>query len=315
MFPSISDLFLEKTDQATSPSVLEVEYLSTRWRQIKSQLLYADLFEGSLLNRLKSWHQLQKACQIEKKNYQSHHQYKVPNHILKKDLMELFYVPFQNIVVDPEPFHRKNLASPPKKLTTDERSMLRRQLNVEHDDLLIYLADEPNLQNGLYQALSTMKYFKDQKVNHLKLLLSHSYTTVTIKRQLKELGISSVIVLANESEEPFKLLSACDIAFLPALYAPHTPSLLKAMVSGRPVVLSSEVGGIEMHLKRLSPYVFPAGSQASIIANCLLPLLRSQNLRQQIGEENAKAVQDQTQTPILCDLGLGNLSRVDPPKA
>lgn len=315
MLPSIANICFEKQDHGESPSFIEVDHLYTRWRKIKSQLLYADLFEGSLINRLKIWHQLQKACLFEKKNYQSHNHYKVPSHILKKDLMELFNVPSKNIVVANDSFYKTTLQSPVAKLDDEERSSLRQQWNVGHDDILIYLADEPNLQNGLYQALSTMKYFKEQKVAHLKLLLSQSKTTQIINRQIKELGISPMIVLANAEESQTELLSACDIVFLPALYAPHCLSLMRAMACERPLVLSSEVGGLETYLDLLSPYVFAKGSQPLQIANCLLPLIRSQSLRQQVGEKNAQAIEKKRREPSVCDLGQRAVGRVDPPKA
>ncbi len=292
MLPSIADILLEKKNSADPSSAIEVDYLHTRWREIRSQLLYADLFEGTLLNRLKMWHQLQKACLFEQKHYQSHHQYKVPNHILKKDLMELFKVPSKNIVVDNDSFHKTSLKSCREKLDQKDRTSLRQQMNVDLEDILIYLADEPNLQNGLYQALSTMKYFMEETVAHLKLILNPSNTTSTIHKQIKELGISSMIIVADTKLSQTDLLEGCDIAFLPALYAPHTPSLIKAMAFECPVVLSSEVAGLETYLQLLNPYAFTKGSQPPQIANCLLPLIRSQTLRQQVGKQNAQAIEN-----------------------
>ena len=315
MLPSIADIISDKPHNSDAESVLEVNYLFTRWRQIKSQLLYAELFEGSILNRLKVWHQLQKACRFEKETYLKDRQYQVPTHILKKDLMSLFNIPSTNIVVTP-PQVEKSLRQPQIENNAEEiRDSLRQNLRVLPDDVLIYMADEPNLQNGLYQALNTMKYFKEQKVAHLKLLLCDSPIASTIHKQVKELDISSRILFAEADSTQTDLLMACDIAFLPALYAPQTSALSLAMAHRRPVVLSSEVAGLETHLNLLSPYVFPLGASAPQIANCLLPLIRSSTLRHQLGERNAQALIDQTKEPIAQDHGQLVDSPVPPPKA
>ncbi len=277
--------WIQSTGLASLKSdVIQVQFIHHSWEKIK-KVASIDEHESFLKN---SYRQLLKQYNLflEKKIYTPDKKYIAISHSIKKELMEFFAIPSENIEiihhgVDPEHFHPYQLTNS----STLKRAEVRKRLNINTNDFVLLHVGALNARKGLFKSLQVLSFLKHNGIKNIKLLAVGQGDQSTLSQWSKQLDVSDRLILAPHSKDIREYYWAADTFFFPSYYEPFGLVILEAMASGLPTVTSSLAGGAELIKNNINGVLFDPLSPPELIGNQLLEVIKNPEFTKSIGEK------------------------------
>ena len=162
------------------------------------------------------------------------------------------------------------------------RDGVRDRLSLAPDgQVLLFLGgDWP--RKGLAQAIEALSLLAGSKAT----LLVAGYGNVATYRNLaKRYRIEDRVIFAGPTREGWTYYAACDVYLLPSLYEPFGLSVLEAMASGLPVLVSRDSGVAELINDGVDGLLIREPRDVTEISAKLGALLKDADLRARLGRQ------------------------------
>lgn len=272
---------------------MQVQFIHHTWQKITEKLPPDKLKSESLLSRAyHSFLNLYKK-ELEDLIYTSDKKYIAISHGIKKELMEHFSIPPENIEiiyhgVDSTHFHP--FEGDP--LATKVRQDIRRELNIGDNDFVLLHVGALNARKGLFKSLEVLSFLKKHDFHNIKLLAVGGGDSQKLKQVSQELEVEDRFILAPHSKDIRNYYWAADCFFFPTFYEPFGLVILEAMACGLPVVVSETAGASELIHEGDNGLLVDPWASTQEIANSLIPLLRDSVFAKQLslrGRQTAEA--------------------------
>lgn len=264
--------------------VVQVQFIHHTWEKIKNRI---ERDETSSLLR-NCYHKVLSLYNLllEQQIYTPEKKYIAISHSIKKELMEHFQIPSENIEiiyhgVDPEHFYPYQ----DKKEAKLKRQEVRAQLGIQENDFVLLHVGALNARKGLYKSLQVLSSFKKNGINNVKLLAVGQGDQKSLKKWSEKLEISNDLILAPHSKDIRDYYWAADTFFFPSFYEPFGLVILEAMSCGLPTVTSSLAGGSELIVDNENGLLFDPNDRPKNIANTLLTVIRDPNKAKLLAEK------------------------------
>ncbi len=202
---------------------------------------------------------------------------------MKHDFMELLRVPENKISViysgvDVERFNPNNVLR--------YRRKIRSQFSLgDHTPVILFVGGDWE-RKGLPQAIKAISYLAPLKPN---LLVVGTGDVSLFKEMASDLGVAEQVVFVGRSQEVWKYFAAGDVFLLPTLYEAFGLTVLEAMASGLPVLVSEKAGAAELIQDGYNGLILKDPTDVSEIAAKLEGLLLNDHYSNQLGTEARKS--------------------------
>ena len=265
--------------------VVQVQFIHHTWQKIAERMPIDKMNSPSLLRgtyqKLLKYYKLQ----LEKTVYTPEKNYIAISHSIKKELMEHFAIPEQNIQiiyhgVDPTHFYPSHKNEEAQKI----RKEIREKFSLKNDFVLLHVG-ALNSRKGLYKSFNTLSFLKKNGIQNVKLLAVGQGDHEILKKLSKQCNVEDEVILAPHSKDIRNYYWASDCFFFPTFYEPFGLVILEAMACGLPVACSELAGGAELIDNNVNGVLFNPWDKPKEIANVLVPLIRDKNLATSLGEK------------------------------
>ncbi len=271
-------------DSLTS-SIVHVHFVHHRWQKVVHSLPPDKILSPSLLkNSYRNLVNFYKK-EMEKLIYKPDKKYIAVSHAVKKELMEHFAIPSENIEiiyhgVDSTQFYPCQKDAKAMQV----RQQMRRDLGLSDNDFILLHAGDLNARKGLFKALEVLSFLKKNDFNNVKLLAIGEGDQDKLIEESQTLDIEDKLILIPHTKDIRRYYWASDCLFFPSYYEPFGMAILEAMACGLPVVASETAGGSELIIDGENGLLFNPWGSAHEMANSLLPLLRDPHLGLRLGQ-------------------------------
>ncbi len=169
---------------------------------------------------------------------------------------------------------------------TPDRDRLRRDLGIRPDDLIVGMVARFAEQKDHNLALEAMSHLTTSFPSAKLVLVGDGPTRPDVERQVAELELDDVVVLAGHRPNAGELAHAFDVCLLTSFWEGVPRTLVEAAAAGVPLV-ASDVGGVaDIVVDGETGWLVPVGDLHTVI-NRLERLLSSSDLREQMGRAAA----------------------------
>ena len=100
-----------------------------------------------------------------------------------------------------------------------------------------------------------------------------------------DIGVAEQVLFVGRSQEVWKYFAACDVFLLPTLYEAFGLTVLEAMASGLPALVSDKAGAAELIQDGYNGLLLKDPTDASEIAAKLEGLFLNERFSKQLGAE------------------------------
>ena len=174
----------------------------------------------------------------------------------------------------------------PTRHSGNEISSIRSHIRVQHgltdDDLLLLLVGGDWERKGVAAALEALSKLTNSKSS---LIVVGSGDQAYYSAFAENLGMSGRVIFPGPQREVWRYYAASDIFILPTLYESFGLSILEAMATGLPVVVSSAAGAAELIKDGVNGLLLEDPTDVCELATTLEPLLADASLRRRLGKE------------------------------
>jgi glycosyltransferase involved in cell wall biosynthesis len=236
---------IQSTGTATfAPDIFQIQFLHKTWQTLQNNY---DLEDDS--NFLKSlYHQFLQTFNIWIENiiYKKNKRYIAISHSIKKELIEFFKIPAQNITtiyhgVDTEVF------GPPVTLEAQNcRKKIRSELRIPEDAFVLLHTGALNQRKGVPCAIETLGFLAAQGIDHLHYVAVGAGDTRPLKKLAEQHKISDRVHFVQHSKNIRDYYWASDLFFFPTVYEPFGLVILEAMACGLACAVSPSAGASEL---------------------------------------------------------------------
>lgn len=271
---------------ALSSDVIHVQFLQHSWRKVMGKLppfkLQSHSLRENLSNSLWNWYR----TYLETKIYQPNKKYVAVSHSMKKELMESFKIPQNNIEViylgvDSEHFYPVES----KAESLEVRQKMRRDLGFKDRDFVLLHVGALDARKGLYKTLEVLSFLHQHQFDQVKVLAIGQGEAKKLDDYSRQLDIADQVVFLPHSKDVRAHYWAADALFFPTYYEPFGLIVLEAMASGLPVVISELAGVSELIDQGYNGLLFNPWQSVEDVANHLLPLLRDPQQAQAMAQQ------------------------------
>lgn len=173
-------------------------------------------------------------------------------------------------------------------------------LPIEDPKRILFLG-RAEKNKGIYDLLSAIAITKPH-IPEIKLAIGGDGDLEAIKTEIARLGIEKNVEILGWANQEKKLaeLAHAGVFALPSYGEGLPMSMLEAMAAGKPVLVTP-VGGIPEAIKHgINGFLVPVGD-ANAISDALIDLISNQELRQQLGQNALKTVQERFSTDVVLE--------------
>lgn len=223
-----------------------IDYLHTAWSHMRKIIPQPNENNYSLLKQTKAMLHEILVCEQERRTITTDLNYTVPSHLLKKNLIHYFGVPYQKIKVTPPTINTKIYKSPISNPTAVEaRTVFRQKFKVDDHDLLLLHVGELSYRSGAHKTIELASYLRKHGLENLQILMIGEGSTVSILDFARLWGIEKKLHILNQTTAQPEHYWCADIFLLPSYYEPSGEPLLQAIACGLPALVSDAVGASE----------------------------------------------------------------------
>ena len=156
----------------------------------------------------------------------------------------------------------------------------RHSLDV-HTPMVLFVGGDWE-RKGLAQAIKAISYLAPLKPN---LLVVSTGDVSLFKKMASDIGVAEQVLFVGRSQEVWKYFAACDVFLLPTLYEAFGLTVLEAMASGLPALVSDKAGAAELIQDGYNGLLLKDPTDASEIAAKLEGLFLNERFSKQLGAE------------------------------
>lgn len=203
----------------------------------------------------------------------------VPSEGMRRDFLHHYSISAENIFVIPAGVDssRHNPENVP---------LYRQEIRCRHSlverDLIVLLVGGDWPRKGVAQAIEAVSRLGSYPV---KLLIVGSGSTAIYQKLARDLGTGEKVIFTGPTRETWKYYAAADIFLLPTLYDAFGLSILEAMATGLPVVVSRNAGAAELIQDGVNGVLLENPSDVDEVETKLKLLLRDSRMRARLGEK------------------------------
>lgn len=244
----------------------------------------------TLMDDVTTVHFLRKAFKshAEKLGYRVHFQYDTlfeslilkssrhliaPSNLCKRGLMDFYEIKENRISVVHTGVDINEFSPPSPK----EEREARQKMGIEADHFYIGFTGPPYWK-GLHYLIQAVARL--QKDIHLAAVNSYDHSYV---RLASRLGIDERVILLPPYNDMSTFYKAVDIFALPSIYDTFSLSVLEAMASGLPVIVSSSVGASEIIEDGKNGFIIDSPNNVRRLAEVIETLASNEKTRKRIG--------------------------------
>jgi glycosyltransferase involved in cell wall biosynthesis len=282
---------IQSTGTASLKSdVIQVQFIHHEWQKIAKTLPEDKATQPHFLKKIYHYFLNKYKLYLERKVYTPSKKYIAISHTIKKELMDNFKVPGDNISII---HHGVDLnyfkpASSDQKFM-DQRLKVRADLNIKEDDTVLLHVGALNSRKGIFKSLEVLSYLKKQGFKNIKYLAVGQGDQKVLQPLIKKYDLEDIVILAPHTKDIRTYYWASDIFFFPTYYEPFGLVILEAMACGLPVMTSNSAGGAELLIDKHSGLLFSPHNSAEEIAQVLNTLLKDKKMTEELAK-NAHAV-------------------------
>lgn len=205
--------------------------------------------------------------------------------MMQEDLTKRFSIPIEKTTViypevDLSKFNLKNYE--------ENRAEMRNKLHIKSDEFLMGMITSGNFKKrNVPLIVNTLKELIDSGRTNIKLLIAGKNNDPSFQKQIDELGLSSYVIMAPSIKDVEKYYHAIDLFLLPALIEEFGRSVLEAMSSRLPVIVSSNVGSSEIITFKREQVILTELTTEELFAK-IISLVDQQKLLSEMKEQNYK---------------------------
>lgn len=230
---------------------------------------------------------------LEKNVYLPKKHYIAISHSIKKELMEHFNIPSENITIIHHGVDNKQFVPTWESAEAQAtRDQIRTSLGIKPTDVVLLHVGALNARKGLFQTIEILAHLKRNGFDNVKYLAVGQGETKLLNELIKSNDVEDRVILVPHSKEIRHYYWASDIFFFPTYYEPFGLVILEAMACGMAVATSDIAGGSELIEDGHNGILFNPHQSVAKIANKLVPILRDSEKRQSLGR-HARLVAEQ----------------------
>jgi len=170
---------------------------------------------------------------------------------------------------------------PPKCLFIDDRELLKQRLGLTKDSVVISYIAEINKNKNHGFLLHNWKRIKSKAPNAALLIIGTGNMSLEIKRVISELQLEDVFLLGYR-KDIYQLLEITDIVSLLSFREGLPKSIMEAMTSKIPCVVSDTRGLRDLIIDGQSGYIVTQGNN-DLLVKAFLKLLNNRERRIEMG--------------------------------
>lgn len=169
----------------------------------------------------------------------------------------------------------------------EQNEFIRKKYNIGKNELLVTVTARIEKLKGQKYLIAACSKLQN-KIPPFHILLAGEVTDSSYLKECQdkasEKGIIDRVIFPGQLENVSQVLNATDIFVLPSLFEAFPRSIIEAMAAGKPVVATNVGGCSEAFEDKISGFLVPARDSAAL-ADKILLLAKSRNLREKIGSE------------------------------
>lgn len=203
----------------------------------------------------------------------------VPSEGMRRDFLHHYGISPENIFVIPAGVDSS-------RHSPENVPLYRQEIRCRHSlvegDLMVLLVGGDWPRKGVAQAIEAVSRLGSHPV---KLLVVGSGNTAIYQKLARDLGTREKVIFAGPTQETWKYYAAADIFLLPTLYDAFGLSILEAMATSLPVVVSRNAGAAELIQDGVNGVLLEKPWDVDEIETKLKLLLRDSRMRARLGEK------------------------------
>ncbi len=170
---------------------------------------------------------------------------------------------------------------------------LRKKFQIDSQDILIGTVGRLSPEKGLEYLFSAVREVVNLYPRTKVLIVGDGDEKyrLSLQEKVKDLELSSHIILAGFHEDIPRILRCLDIFTLPSLWEGFNRSLLEAMACGLPVVATAVGGNVEIVQDGVNGLLVPPGNPAAL-AFAITELLKDKEKARKMGLEGKLLVEE-----------------------
>jgi len=206
--------------------------------------------------------------------------------------VRLFYIEKAGIEKDKLITIYNGVASKKTGIEAGDRLKKRKELDLGSKDKIIAVIGRLVEQKGHIYFLEAMKKISSEIPKLKALIIGDGPLKNRLMDKARELGLEGKVIFTGIREDISEILPLIQFLVMPSLYEGLPIVALEAMAQGKPII-ATEVGGIpEAVLHNKTGILVPPGNP-SLLAESIIQLTESCELRKSFGKEAKKLVREQ----------------------
>lgn len=186
-----------------------------------------------------------------------------------------------------------------RQLTADEKKALRESLNIASDDVVITCVAEMNDNKNQMFLLKNWNEIKRRAPKAKLLFAGIGPNLETYQQYANENQLKDVLFLGFRKDVP-DLLQISDMMTLLSHREGLPKSIMEGMQAGLPCIVANTRGLVDLVVDNVNGFIVEKGNDNSLIHD-FVTLINDQALREKMGQESKRIVQDFTLTAVMKD--------------
>jgi len=282
-----------QTTGTASPvaDVVQVQFIHKTWLNILKQHSFPES-ENFIKN---TYHSLMGIYNVlsEELFFTPEKKYVAISHAIKKELIENFDIPPQNIEtiyhgVDGQHFfpYQKDIKA------FETRQFVRRQLGIQDDDVALLHVGALNHRKGIFNSLKALGHLKKNGITNVHLIAVGDGDKKNLTAFAQRENIADNLKIVSHSKNVRDYYWASDIFYFPSIYEPFGLVILEAMACGMACLVSGHAGGTELIRDKENGLIIENIFNHESMAQELNTLIKDSELRKKIAS-GARATAEQ----------------------
>ncbi|MEW6003491.1 MAG: glycosyltransferase [Nitrospirota bacterium] len=173
----------------------------------------------------------------------------------------------------------------------EKRKAFRKKIGIKQDAPVVGIVARLTPVKDHSTLLKAFSELSKANKDAVLLIVGDGELRNKLEHETEELGLRDRVLFLGERRDTPELLNAMDIFVLSSLSEGHNVSLLEAMATGIPTVVTSVGGNQEVILDRVTGYLVPPGD-SRILADRMKYLLKEKDLIIKMGKKARSRVVD-----------------------
>lgn len=144
-------------------------------------------------------------------------------------------------------------------------------------------------QKGMSYFVDAARKVVDQAPSTIFLIIGDGTLRADLEQQSRRLGLSDHVRFLGAHDEPWRILSACDVVAFSSLYEGLPQTGIEALAAGRPMIFTRMQGTEELIRHEQNGLLVPTRNAQALAENILL-LLRDPSLRARLAAAGPPSV-------------------------